>query len=474
MSQTLAPTKHTNVKYSLKSGAIHKPIKMTSVNNTTLATTTTAPVTTAPVTTAPVTTAPVTTAPVTPYIPFTGNDVSGSFWSNMSSWTSALFNATTMTIVFWILTIYICFHFLRAMYAPRSLSAESSGQLGYSRMIDFLLAMLLIGFFAYEYWQLSSNNQQNIMGFMFEWTYQYFNNPASLIETFIFTVVFFLLVYLFRVPMSPDVKPVLVHLVEHKIWILYACFLIIFFFKYVLNIPIVDLIFNNQFIQYLENLPSYTTPPVSTPGPFTPSSSTPGPFTPSSSTPGPFTPSSSTPGPSTPGQSTIGPTSSPSLSSAPGPASSPAPEMQVFNVGNNNYTYDAAKEVCNAYGAELANYDQIENSYNNGGEWCNYGWSENQMAFFPTQKNTWNILQQNNNTKNACGRPGINGGFIANPYVQFGANCYGVKPPPPPGWQPNNNAIGILNENPTTAPTVNPLIQNAKVNSFDYKEWSRY
>ena len=124
MSQTLAPTKHTNVKYSLKSGAIHKPKNMKSVNNTTLAATTshilatTAQVTTAPVTTAPVTTAPVTTAPIptttapttpAPYIPFTGNDVSGSFWSNMSSWTSALFNATTMTIVFWILTIYTCF-----------------------------------------------------------------------------------------------------------------------------------------------------------------------------------------------------------------------------------------------------------------------------------------------------------------------------------------------------------------------------
>ena len=37
MSQTLAPTKHTNVKYSLKSGAIHKPKNMKSVNNTTLA-----------------------------------------------------------------------------------------------------------------------------------------------------------------------------------------------------------------------------------------------------------------------------------------------------------------------------------------------------------------------------------------------------------------------------------------------------
>jgi hypothetical protein len=27
-----------------------------------------------------------------------------------------------------------------------------------------------------------------------------------------------------------------------------------------------------------------------------------------------------------------------------------------------------------------------------------------------------------------CGRPGINGGFIANPNVKFGVNCYGDKP----------------------------------------------
>ena len=27
-----------------------------------------------------------------------------------------------------------------------------------------------------------------------------------------------------------------------------------------------------------------------------------------------------------------------------------------------------------------------------------------------------------------CGRPGINGGYIANPNVRFGVNCYGYKP----------------------------------------------
>ena len=30
--------------------------------------------------------------------------------------------------------------------------------------------------------------------------------------------------------------------------------------------------------------------------------------------------------------------------------------------------------------------------------------------------------------ENDCGRTGINGGFIANPAVRFGANCFGYKP----------------------------------------------
>ena len=30
--------------------------------------------------------------------------------------------------------------------------------------------------------------------------------------------------------------------------------------------------------------------------------------------------------------------------------------------------------------------------------------------------------------ENDCGRPGINGGYIANPKVKFGVNCYGYKP----------------------------------------------
>ncbi len=101
---------------------------------------------------------------------------------------------------------------------------------------------------------------------------------------------------------------------------------------------------------------------------------------------------------------------------------------QVFNIPGNHYGYEEAQTLCKAYNSRLATYDEIENSYNKGGEWCNYGWSDGQMALFPTQKFTFDNLQKIKGHEHDCGRPGVNGGYIANPNVKFGVNCFGYKP----------------------------------------------
>ena len=111
---------------------------------------------------------------------------------------------------------------------------------------------------------------------------------------------------------------------------------------------------------------------------------------------------------------------------------SPVPEIkfkkQVFNIPGNYYNYENAKALCTAYGSRLAKYNEIEDSYKNGGEWCNYGWSDGQMALFPTQQKTFDNLQKIEGHENDCGRPGINGGYMVNPQLRFGVNCYGNKP----------------------------------------------
>jgi hypothetical protein len=101
---------------------------------------------------------------------------------------------------------------------------------------------------------------------------------------------------------------------------------------------------------------------------------------------------------------------------------------QVFNIPGNYYNFENARAVCKAYDSKLATYDQIEKAYNEGAEWCNYGWSANQLALFPTQRKTFNHLQTIKGHENDCGRTGINGGYIKNPRVRFGVNCYGYKP----------------------------------------------
>ena len=102
---------------------------------------------------------------------------------------------------------------------------------------------------------------------------------------------------------------------------------------------------------------------------------------------------------------------------------------EVFHVSDNQFTYDDAAAVCGAYGTQLATLEQIIDAYNHGAEWCGYGWSAGGMALYPTQKSTWDALQQEVDMKKrtACGRPGVNGGYF-DPSNKFGVNCYGIKP----------------------------------------------
>ena len=75
--------------------------------------------------------------------------------------------------------------------------------------------------------------------------------------------------------------------------------------------------------------------------------------------------------------------------------------------------------------------------------------------------------------KHACGRPGINGGFIDNPYIKFGANCYGVKAPQPDGWKEPKYGYAACQDNSENE-ELEKLRNSAKLNSFNVKKWSRY
>ena len=108
-------------------------------------------------------------------------------------------------------------------------------------------------------------------------------------------------------------------------------------------------------------------------------------------------------------------------------------KKEVFHIANQDYTYDQAKCKCESYNARLATKNDIIDAYNNGANWCSYGWSDKQSAYYPVQKCDWDKMMADNERlpkkdKKYCGMPGVNGGFFANPTLKFGVNCYGIKP----------------------------------------------
>ena len=105
-------------------------------------------------------------------------------------------------------------------------------------------------------------------------------------------------------------------------------------------------------------------------------------------------------------------------------------DKEVFNISNNIYTYEDAPAVCKAHNARLATQEEVHDAFNKGADWCNYGWTQGQVALFPTQKETFNRMNTIEGHEHDCGIVGVNGGYFQNPDLEFGVNCYGKKPEP--------------------------------------------
>jgi hypothetical protein len=147
------------------------------------------------------------------------------------------------------------------------------------------------------------------------------------------------------------------------------------------------------------------------------------------------------------------------------------PSTEVFYVSDNTFTYGQAPAVCKAYGATLASYSQVEEAYQQGAEWCGYGWSEGGIALFPTQQATFDKMQKepDQQARIKCGRPGVNGGYF-DPGTQFGVNCYGVRPakkasdvaPPTAADNGMDRLVGQFKQN----------LAKYIVSPFNQNEWS--
>jgi hypothetical protein len=316
------------------------------------------------------------------------------------------FNKSNVILLVWFLVIYyVLSYFVGLFSSPANSETAASASSGSSNVGNIINVIFFIGIFLYALIMLEKMSKMNDKELDeaakadLKDDREYFEDPYSIVALLIFMFCFYLTIYIIGIPMGEKSKPISIWIIENLMILMLVILIICAFFKYVLKIDLVKIVFD-----WFEKLPTDS------------------------------------------GKTTTKDVSGTDLSKNAVAAVKPAaitpiddscpnankkiPGAEVFNISNNLYTYDDAKAICKAYGARLATYDDVEDSYKKGGEWCNYGWSANQMAFFPTQKATWEELQQTDNHKNDCGRPGVNGGYFANPDIRFGVNCYGKKPKP--------------------------------------------
>jgi len=357
-----------------------------------------------------------------------GIDISGSFLSNLLSTQTddknlplfvRVFNNSYIMFMVWFLAIYLVIYAFFGVFLNPRRDPEMERR--FSTTIDMLAFGSIFLFFLYQAFTTKDLTQAGFVDGVKKFLKDFYGNQLSLFSTMLFLLTFYMLIFVLRIPIGRS-KPWSIKFIEFFGLLFLLSVFIYDFFKYFLGYDMLDIL------------------------------------------------------------------GDPVMNDILGAVGAPlniqlAEKEQVFNVSNNIYTYDDAKAVCKAFNARLSTYDEIEAAYDHGAEWCNYGWSQGQMAYFPTQKDTWTKLQDSDLNKNSCGRPGINGGHFTDPNLKFGVNCFGIKPKPS---DVEKNMMDAVKDTPipqskeeiALAEKVKYYQENGNkmliVNSFNKDKWSRY
>jgi hypothetical protein len=356
-----------------------------------------------------------------------------------------VFHASHIYVLAWFILIYLLVYVAIGYYFKNK-NIENI-DLIMSRTFDCMVVFPPMLYLLYKYYILSDDKKEHILINIWKWSIKTMGDIINFFGVLLFGLCFYVMIFVLKIPMTPDKMPYTIHLLEHKVWSITASYALLIAFKHIFGIDLLQILdkyvmkfmdAEQDFISSIKGENDYDHQQSSDMG-----------------------------------------APPPSETSAPPPP--PVKYDEVFNIGNNLYTYEDAQNICSIYGARLANYDEIEDSYNHGGEWCNYGWSDGQMVFFPTQKTTWDKLQKNPKLKNACGRPGINGGYIENPYIRFGVNCYGKRP------DPKDTDLARMNQPINIPKTEQEIAMEQKmqfwkdnadklvqINSFNNSSWSEF
>lgn len=359
-----------------------------------------------------------------------------------------VYNASHIYILYAFLAIYLVIYIGLAFFLKKN--GNENIDLILKKVFDYTILLIIVVWMIWMYNNSPVDTKENLIQVIWNWSVDWMKDPINWYGIIFFTIAFYIWVFFMHINMSYEHTPFLIKLLEEKLWIILLSFVIFFAFQYVLGVDIYGFLLGNDIVDgIIQKTTDYTVDSKGVLHKDVTSTTV-----------------------VNHEEAVVGGNVAPVQGNT-------VAYDEVFNIGNNLYTYDDAQHVCSAYGARLANYDEIEDAYNHGGEWCNYGWSDGQMIYFPTQKSTWDNLQKDPANQNKCGRPGVNGGFMQNKFLRFGVNCYGKRP------KPTEAQLNAMNQPPPKTAEQAVVDQKVefwkknadillKVNSFNKEKWSEY
>ena len=143
---------------------------------------------------------------------------------------------------------------------------------------------------------------------------------------------------------------------------------------------------------------------------------------------------------------------------------------EAFLVKSNIFNKNESNKVCKAlFNSRAATREELNADYNNGANWCNYGWTTDGSAYYPLQNNT--------DTPVCVGSKGLNGGALDGA-PKLGITCYGVKP-----TESEYTSLDKIYRDSSIAESDIAMLEKyremmsagkIKVAPFNDKVWSRY
>jgi len=170
-----------------------------------------------------------------------GESIEDSILDDVTRLFYTVFNKSNIILVIWFLAIYFICYLLIGIIFKKNVD-NYNHQIRLSKMLDIVLLCFFLLFLIASYYSIPNIKKQDILENTATKTVNFIENPNSLAIMLFVMVLFYIIIYLFRIPMTYETKPFFISLVENGAWILLLVIVFVQFFKIVFDLDMLGAI----------------------------------------------------------------------------------------------------------------------------------------------------------------------------------------------------------------------------------------